>query len=97
MTIDDLKRVAEGEEYSYFAQMIAEELVEMGWTTTRLALEMGGGDDYPEYELAVRLLLSTAKGLTLGQETADRIGSAFGVGGKFIMNLWSSSARHEKQ
>ena len=89
LTLDDLREIADSGQYSAFAQIVAEEMIERGWDSRRLAVEMGGdGMD----ELVIGLLLCVNdKSLLMSAETSECLGRAFGVSGRFFRRLYDGN------
>ena len=79
---------------------IREEMEARGWDISRLAVEMGD-IARPALDinfLTVELLLNIADpDCRLGQETADKLGRAFGVSGKMFTAIDESYRRYAKR
>ena len=74
-------------------EFIQDELDARGWTTTDLAIRMGGDPRFNK--LVVDMLVHVrAKGLSIGEETAERLAKAFGVSKQFFLNLDKSWQDH---
>lgn len=74
---------------------IADELLARGWSMSDLAKRMGGDPDVNECSLD--LYSAQHPGVLLDEETAGRIGAAFGTGPTIWLNLDKTWREHQAE